>query len=140
MAECDEGVLDCLRRRSFAADLQDMNRRRWRSNLHLLTSHPGLFVRAYWWALLILIGGAILDAVTTYRNAVWLGVEAEIHPVGRVVMRALGPALGTWVAKLVQTVVVVCVASLWRPWCRWLMVVCGLLYTGAAVSNYFRLL
>ena len=117
-----------------------MKRRRWKSNLPLMIHHPGLFIRAYWPSLLILLTGAMLDAITTYRNAIWLGAEAELHPAGRIFMEVFGCGPGTWLAKLVQVSAVLFVAALWRPWCRVLMVLCGLLYAAAAISNHFHLL
>ena len=115
-----------------------MKQRRWKTNLSLLVHHPLIFAKAYWWALSILLIGTILDGVTTYPNVRDFGEATELHPVGRLAMRLLGPGWGISVAKTGQLAAAIFVASLWRPWCRWLMVLCGLIYTAASVMNYFR--
>jgi len=114
--------------------------RRFRSNLRLLLHHPSVFARAYRWPIAILLAGAVLDAATTAVTVATYGAEAEVHLAQRWVMACLGPILGTISAKLIQVAAAVLVASLWRAWCGWLMVLCGLLYTLAAVSNHFLLL
>lgn len=116
-----------------------MKRRRFKTNLHLLLHHPLLFAKAYWWALLILLIGTILDGVTTYPLVEEFGPHAEVHPGGRLVMWLLGAGWGTLVTKFGQVVAAVFVASLWRPWCRWLLALCGVVYAAAAVANHFRL-
>lgn len=113
--------------------------RRFRSNLHLLTHHPVVFARIYRWALVVLLAGAVLDAVTTYRNAVAFGPEVELHPASRLMMEWIGPGPGTWVGKAFQVAFAIFVASLWRAWCGWLMLLCGVLYSAAAVCNHFRI-
>ena len=117
-----------------------MKRRRFKSNLRLLVHHPLTFCRVYRWELAVLFVGAVLDAVTTMRTVLAYGAETELHPVGRFVMQLLGPVAGTLVGKAAQVVCAVFVAALWRPWCGWLLVVCGVLYALAAVSNHFALL
>jgi len=117
-----------------------MRRRRFKTNWHLLTRHPLVFARAYRWALLVLLIGAVLDGVTTYRNVCLYGPESEMHPGGWMVLSILGPGWGTLVTKLGQVAAAIVVASLWRPWCRWLMVLAGVLYAAAAVSNHYGLL
>jgi hypothetical protein len=97
-------------------------------------------VRRYWPALLVLLTGASLDAMTTIPNVQQFGPLVEANPIHRLVMAALGATVGTIIGKIVQVAFVVLVAGVWPPWCPWVMVVCGLLYTAAAVSNHLHLL
>jgi uncharacterized membrane protein len=90
--------------------------------------------------LAILLAGAVLDAVTTAVSVSAYGAEVELHLIQRWIMAWLGPVLGIIAAKFVQVAVAIVVASLWRRWCGWLMVLCGVLYALAAVSNHFMLL
>jgi len=117
-----------------------MEKRRFKSNLHLLVRHPLVFARIYRLALGILLIGAVLDAWSTYNIVCVYGHEAEVHPVARLAMHWFGPTIGTWGGKVVQTLVAIVVASLWRRWCGWLLSLAGLLYMAAAVCNHFLLL
>ena len=53
-------------------------------------------------------------------------------------LMGLGAALALGAA--VKAACVLLAAAAWRRWCQWLMILCGLLYAAAAVSNYFLLL
>ena len=84
--------------------------------------------------------GATLDAATTIVFMLKYGADAEVHPVICLMAHILGPVAGTVLGKIGQVVFVVFVASLWRPWCRWLILLCGTLYLLASISNHFELL
>jgi hypothetical protein len=111
-----------------------------RSELPRLVRHPSQFARVYWFPLALLLVGSAADLITTFHNLRIYGPEAETHPVQRWVSQLVGVSFGVPIAKLVQFAFVLFVAAWWRPWTGWLMAICGLLYTAAAVSNYFLLL
>ena len=111
-----------------------------RTNLFVLARHPSIFTRRYRCALLILLVGALADAITTWRSVKLFGPEVEVHPVQRLMFEMCGANLGVPLSKLIQVAVVVFVAAWWRPWCGWLMLACGGLYSLAAVSNWFHLI
>ncbi len=113
--------------------------RRFKTNLPLLLRRPLLFARFYWWPLLFLLTGAILDGLTTYANVRDYGAAVEAHPIGRMAMETLGPAWGTSLGKGAQFLAAVFVASLLRFWCRWLLLLCGVIYAVAAYLNHFQL-
>ena len=116
-------------------------RRRFRSNLPLLVRRPLLFARAYRWPLAVLAVGAVADAATTHDVLSSYGAGVELHPVQRLFAHLFGTSAAAVAGmKLVQTAFVVFVAALWRRWCAAVMVLCGVLYALAAVSNHFRLL
>ena len=111
-----------------------------KTELPRLVRQPHRFARAYWLALLILFVGAVADGVTSWRNARRFGPSIETHIVQRWVQELAGVNAGVWLAKLIQFGFVLFVAAWWRPWTPWLMILCGLLYAAAAVSNHFMLL
>ena len=117
-----------------------MNRRKYKSNLKLLVHHPLVFARFYRWSLLFLFIGAALDAITTAVLSYRFGPEGELHPVVRLMTYIFGPIGGAVIGKIGQVIFAIFVASLWRPWCRWILLLCGLLYLLAAVSNHFMLI
>lgn len=88
--------------------------------------------------MIVLAIGAILDALTTYANVREFGPHVETHPVQRLFFEIFGPALGVPLAKLTQFAFVIFVAAWWTPWTRWLLLLCGLLYTAASLSNHFQ--
>lgn len=106
----------------------------------LLVRHPVKFTTVYWWPLIILFLGATSDCFTTLKNIRTYGAAVEVHVVQRWVQQRLGAAAGVPIAKAVQLVFVLFIASWWRPWCRWILLLCGLLYMLAAVSNHWLLL
>jgi hypothetical protein len=110
------------------------------SELPRLARHPGAFLRVYWLPLLILLIGATADVVTTYHNLRLYGPAVEAHIVQRWVSEIVGIRAGVPIAKLIQLAFVIFVAAWWRPWTRWLLILCGLLYTTAAISNHFLLI
>jgi hypothetical protein len=110
------------------------------SELPRLLRHPRSFARAYWLPLAMLLIGATADAITTYRNMRTYGLGIEAHIVQRWVSQAVGIHAGVPLAKLIQLGFVLLVAAWWRPWTPWLLAACGILYSAAAVSNYFLLL
>lgn len=130
---------DCFRLRERINFLW-MKRRRFKSNFWLLTRRPLVFARIYRWELLFLLVGATLDAVTTAITLSRYGVEAELHLAVRLMAHILGPVTGAVLGKIGQVVFVLLVASLWRPWCRVIILLCGGLYLLAAISNHFVLL
>ena len=105
-----------------------------------LLAHPLAFARAYWLPLMVLIAGAIADGVTTYRNLVLYGPDVEAHVVQRWVSEVMGVRAGVPIAKLIQLAFVLLVAAWWRGWTPWLLLICGVLYSAAAISNYYLLL
>jgi hypothetical protein len=107
------------------------------TELPTLVRAPLLFLRRYWLPLFLLLCGAVLDALTTYVNVRDFGADIEVHPVQRFVMTLFGPALGVPAAKAGQLFFVVAVAAWWRPWCGWLLALCGCFYGLAAASNHF---
>jgi len=108
------------------------------SELPTLRQHPRTFLKRYRYSLALLILGAVLDAITTYQNVRQFGPHVETHPVQRLFFETFGPALGVPLAKLIQFAFVIFVAAWWRPWTRWILFVCGTLYTAAALSNHFQ--
>jgi hypothetical protein len=110
------------------------------TDLPLLLRHPGQFARRYRWALLVLLLGATADMVTTLINLRRFGPGVEVHPAQRLVSEIVGVTAGVPVAKVIQLACVLAVAAWWRRWCQWLLLVCGVLYLLAAVSNHFLLL
>jgi len=111
-----------------------------RSELPLLLHEPAGFIRRYWWALGVLIVGAAADAVTTLVNLRAYGPEVEAHLVQRWVSYVVGVNVGVPLAKVIQLAFVLLVAAWWRPWCQWILTICGMLYLLAAVSNHLLLL
>lgn len=107
------------------------------NELRTLFLMPPHFVHRYWLPLLILLAGAVFDAITTYVNVRDLGADIEVHPVQRMVMDIFGAALGVPLAKMAQCFCVLVVAAWWRPWCGWILAACGCFYGLAAMSNHF---
>lgn len=99
-----------------------------RSELPLLARSPGSFLRRYRWPLIALAAGATVDAITTYRNVRAYSAAVEVHPVKRLLFEVLGPEAGVPAAKLIQLAFVLLVAAWWKPWCRWVLALCGSLY------------
>jgi hypothetical protein len=110
------------------------------TELPRLLHHPRQFARAYWPQLLILLIGATADVITTLINLRLYGPDVEAHIVQRWVSQILGVHAGVPLAKLGQLAFVLFVAAWWKPWTPWLLTLCGLLYTAAAVSNHFLLI
>jgi hypothetical protein len=110
------------------------------TNLPLLAKEPRVFAWKYRVSLLILLVGATADLITTYVNLKRYGTSVEAHPVQRLVSEIIGVTAGVPLAKLIQLAFVLFVAAWWRPWCAWVLGVCGVLYSLAAVSNHFLLL
>jgi hypothetical protein len=106
----------------------------------LLARRPRVLVRAYRWALVFLLAAATADVVTTIPGVSAYGPATELHPAHRIMVGLLGPVAGPIVGKLIQLAFVVLVACLWRRWCGWILLLCGLFYAAAAVSNHFVLL
>jgi hypothetical protein len=111
-----------------------------RTELSALLEKPRRFVLRYSWAIVILVIGAGFDALTTLRNLRVFGPEIEVHPPQRILSEWLGVTAGVPLAKLIQLAFVIFVAAWWQPWCRALLIICGILYTLAAISNHFLLL
>jgi hypothetical protein len=107
--------------------------------LPLLLNHPLAFRNRYRWALAWLMIGATCDLFTTLWNLREYGSEIEVHIVQRWLSDWLGVDVGVPLAKGIQLVFVLLVAAWWRPWCRWILGVCGTLYLVASISNYFLL-
>ncbi len=105
--------------------------------IRVLVLHPFEFRNAYRWPLFILVLGAFLDGITTYRFLQTLGPAAEVHPVQQWLFTLLPPLPGILLAKSGQVLCTVLLAAWWQPWCRWMMLACGSLYTLAAASNHF---
>jgi hypothetical protein len=110
------------------------------SALMMLVREPRGFVRMFRWPLVWLVLGASADLFTTLWNIRMYGTGIELHVVQRWVWQILGIEAGVPLAKVGQFGFVILVAAWWRPWCRWILLSCGCLYTLAAISNYFLLL
>lgn len=108
-----------------------------RTELPLLLTRPFEFRNRYRWPLFFLALAAFLDGATTYRFLHALGPAAEVHPVQRLIFSLLPPMAGILLAKSAQVIAAVLVAAFWQPWCKWLMLACGILYALAAASNHF---
>lgn len=107
------------------------------NELRTLVGSPSIFLRRYWLPLAVLALGSLLDAVTTYQNVAAYGAGIEVHPVQQLVMQLFGPGPGVFLAKLGQVSCVLLVAAWWRPWCGWILLLCGCFYALAAASNHF---
>ena len=83
---------------------------------------------------------ALADALTTLHDVELYGAGIEAHPVQRIVFNVFGPMWGVPMAKIIQIAFVLLVALWWRPWTRWVLGVCTILYALAAVNNYFLIL
>jgi hypothetical protein len=110
------------------------------TEIPLLVGQPRLFLIRYRWALLVLWSGASADLWTTLVNIEKYGSGIEAHIVQRMMSEMFGVAVGVPLAKLFQSLFVLIVAAWWKPWCRWLLILCGILYGAAAVSNHWLLL
>ena len=108
-----------------------------KTNLRILAGRPEVFVRAYRWSLLMLVVGTTLDTMTTMSFMRRLGTSDELHPAMRMMAELFGIDAGVPLASLVRFGCVVFVAALWRRWCRWVLLLCGILYALAACSNHF---
>lgn len=87
--------------------------------------------------LLILLVGASFDLFTTLWNLRRYGTSIEVHLPQRMLSEWFGVEVGVPLAKAVQLIFVLLVAAWWKPWCRWLLLACGMLYSLAAMTNYF---
>jgi len=116
--------------------------RRWRpkANLHFVLRHPRLFLGIYRWPILVLLVGLIVDGITTYRFVGEFGPRSELHPAMWIVLEVLGRDVGIVVGSIGRLIAVIFVAGLFRKWRGRLLLICGILYCLAAVSNHFRLL
>lgn len=110
-----------------------------KTELPRLFRNPAGFVRDYWLPLLILLIGATADVITTLINLRRYGPEVETHIVQRWVSQIVGVEAGVPLAKLGQLAFVLFVAAWWKPWTPWLLILCGLLYSAAAVVNHYLL-
>jgi hypothetical protein len=110
------------------------------TELPLLLGSPRSFVVRYRWALLVLWAGASADLWTTLVNIEKFGPGIEAHIPQRILSEVLGIAIGVPLGKFVQLIFVLGLAAWWKPWCGWLLMLCGILYAAAAVSNHFLLL
>ena len=110
------------------------------TELPRLLRHPQEFARVYWLPLAILFAGAVADCATTYHNLVLFGPEVEAHVAQRWVSEVVGVRAGVPLAKMIQLGFVIAVAAWWRRWTPALLIICGLLYGVAAVSNFYLLL
>ncbi|HWB54368.1 MAG TPA: hypothetical protein VG722_09245 [Tepidisphaeraceae bacterium] len=109
------------------------------SAIPIILDRPRNFIRTYRWSLFVLVLGASADLFTTLWNLRAYGPGVEVHVVQRWVSQLLGVELGVPLAKTLQLVFVILVAAWWRPWCRWILLACTILYVAAAISNYFLL-
>jgi hypothetical protein len=111
-----------------------------KTNLRILFRRPDLLAQRYRWPLTGLTVGAVADLVTTLEQVRRYGPGVELHFVQQLVFYVFGAAFGVPIAKAIQVACVVLVACWWRPWCTWILTLCGMLYALAAVSNHFGLL
>lgn len=106
------------------------------SELPTLLRQPSAFARRYRLVLLPLLAAGTADAVTTFVNVSRYGTDTELHPAQRFVFDTAGVAAGVPIAKAIQLGFVLFVAAWWRPWCRWILLLCAVLYGFAAMSNH----
>ncbi len=109
----------------------------WETHLGLLKNQPREFIRRFRWPLVILLVGAFFDALTTYQSLKYVGPMPELHIPQRWVSQLIGVSAGVPIAKIIQIAFAIFVAALWRKWTAGLMVLCGLLYSLAALSNHY---
>ncbi len=109
------------------------------SDLPLLLVHPLSFRTRYRWPLVILLLGASCDYFTTLWNLRTYGPDIELHVPQRMLSQLFGVEIGVPLAKIAQLFFVFLVAAWWRPWCKWILMLCGSLYLLASISNYFLL-
>lgn len=107
------------------------------SALPQLFSTPRQFVVEYRAALIVLLIGASLDLFTTLWNLRAYGTQIEVHIPQRMLSEWFGVEIGVPMAKAIQLMFVLLVAAWWKPWCRWILLACGVLYSLAAANNYF---
>jgi hypothetical protein len=110
------------------------------SALPMLARQPRLFIKTYRWPLVCLVLGAAADIFTTLWNLRAYGPQVEMHVVQRWISLLVGVEIGVPLAKALQSAVAILAAAWWRPWCRWILLACGLLYALGALSNYYLLL
>jgi hypothetical protein len=108
------------------------------SEIPTLLARPGEFASRYRYVLVVLLIGTILDGLTTYANVREFGSHVETHPAQRIVFDVIGVTAGVPLAKIIQVGFVLFVAACWKPWTRWVLLICGVLYTAAAVSNHYH--
>ena len=113
-----------------------MGKKRRKTNLRLIVRNPGLFVRAYWLGLAVLTAGAVLDGWTTFRNVAQWGIDTEAHAALWIWLKMFGPH-GIWLSIPARIGFVILVAIVWRPWCQFMMILCGLIYLVGAMGNYW---
>ena len=109
------------------------------SALPLLLTQPLEFRNRYRWPLVVLLIGASCDLFTTLWNLREYGPGIELHVPQRMLSEWFGVEIGVPLAKAGQLIFVLLVAAWWRPWCKWVLMLCGSLYLLASVSNYFLL-
>jgi hypothetical protein len=107
------------------------------TELHTLVQHPREFVVRYRPFLLILLLGASADLFTTLWNLRQYGTSIEVHLPQRLLGEWFGVEIGVPLAKIIQLAFVLLVAAWWKPWCRWILLACGILYALAAMNNHF---
>ena len=109
-----------------------------KTNLRILAGHPWVFLRTYRWPLVVLVLGTTFDTITTMSFMRSSTTSDELHPAMRTMAELFGIDVGVPLASLVRVGFVVFVAALWRPWCQWVLLVCGVLYILAGCSNHFN--
>ncbi len=108
-----------------------------KTNLRVLAYKPLVFLRVYRRPMAILLLGALLDTITTMNSMYRYGTANELHPGIRVIVEQYGITFGMPVGTTVRLLAVLFVAAIWRWWCWWMLTICGILYTLAAMSNHF---
>ena len=111
----------------------------WRrkSNLWLLVHRPLAFCSIYWRAMVVMFVGGSLDGLTTLWVLGKYGAGAELHPAMWLAASILGVELGVPVAALAKMGFAVFAAATFRRWCRWILVVFGVLSALGAVHNCY---
>jgi len=109
---------------------------RFKSNLWLLIHRPLVFAWIYWWPLAIMFAGGLLDGITTWRILRRFGAGPELHPAMWLVARILGVRFGVPLAMLAKMGFAVFTAAIWRGWCRWILVLFGVLGALGAIHNH----
>jgi len=95
------------------------------------------FFRRFRLPLICLAVAAMLDALSTCRFMLILGVDNELHPYIRLISQILGPIWGPLAGKALQCVFGVCGVVYVRRYAHVLLWAAVSSYSGAAFLNVF---
>lgn len=110
----------------------------FQSNLGLLIRRPGAFFWRYRWLVLLLLLATTADTLTTIRNMRLFGTGIEVHPAMFLMCEIFGIDWGVPLGSLARLMFVFGIASLIAKLTPYVLLTCSLLYSLAAMSNYFH--